>query len=810
MLSFCRKVLSICAVALPVVLAGWVLQPGIQAGQADEISRAAGQPRQLFPQPPRGSEGAGAASLFQQGGPSPMPAQPQPSQPLPPSLNRPPPAPPAVRGEARPLPSLPPRKPQSSSNLLAGAKEKGEAPQERQGKERLEEARIMPLPPLTAKEGGTSLSWPGNATFDPEPDILPPPPAVAVAGTPKATPRKADAAEKSDLTAIRHLVQQALEDPEEEQEIIQAMQGHPEGHLPAAIIARQGAEAPPLASVVRMPLAFDLQVWEGRDFIAERQRLQQAIVQREREGLSAATQALDLAWLYASRALAHEALSLLDDLDERELLPRQRAAAQALGDMLRVWRAPEALHELAIVGDADFAEWEEWALWTAYGQAARHEWKAAAKLAQEGLQRLDAYPRVLRVPLLIALTEVMMMTGGDLAVVGAALASLEGERLEPADRAALGYLTALAQEARGEPREAFQSYLTAAGGEGPYAQKARIAVVDVGVSSGQMSLEEAEALLSSAHHLWRGDRLEVEVLKRLAALRLELQDKVGVVEALARLALNFSGEPIAEQALANAGPLLDEMYRLPQRREHSIGQRITSHERLRRAFGNHAFFRSYREAFAGDLSEAGLKAAAAQEYALLAEDAPGRQGQAYSLKRAASLVEAGAHASAREVLKAMTLPDDPELARQWRRLGARLVASGEVPPREDIEAQLRADEDLSALLLRAETAWSERRWPLVVALYDSARRNYPEAFGETELLRLLIASYREGEKELFSAVVQEHEALARGTDWHALASMLMENPPSLHPLSSREARGVIDQADDVRRLVLRALDPAGV
>src|SRR5690625_4942686 len=674
MLIFRRKALPTCAVALPVALAGWLLLPGAEVGEAGEsLLLAAGQPRQLFPQPLRGSEGASAASLFREAQQETTPVRP------PPPAASPPPAsvPAAAREETQPLPPLPPRKPLDSPRLAAGAVEaKSEG-------RRVADAPIA-VPPSTVKpeKAGSRLSWSGEVALDAEAVSLSPPPAVIItevgeAAVGEAASPESDAAGDSDLSEIRHLVQQALEEPEVAAEEGKVIQAAAEGHLPAAVIARQGAEAPPLASPIRLPSSLDLRAWERRDFIAERQRLRESIDQREREGRPVGPQILDLVRLYAARAMAHEALSLLDGLDERELLPRQRAAARALGDVLRVWRAPEAEQKLAMLGDPAFADWADWAAWTAYGRAARHQWQGAADLAGEGLQRLAAYPRVLRVPLLIALTEALMMTGSDLTMVGEALGLLEGERLEPADRAALGYLTALAQEARGEARQAFESYLAAARGDGPYAQKARIAVVDVGVSSGQMDLKEGEALLSSAHQLWRGDRLEVEVLKRLAALRLELEDDVGVLEALARLALNFSGQPIAEQALYNAGPLLDELYRVPAQRERSLGQRIAEHERLRRAFGAHPFFMSYREAFAGDLADAGLKAAAAQEYALLAEDTSGRQRQAYSLKRAATLLEAGAQSSAREVLRAMTLPGDPELARQWRPLGGSLGASGE-------------------------------------------------------------------------------------------------------------------------------------
>lgn len=789
MLSFRCKAFSACAAALPLVVAGWLLLPGIPEGEAEELLLAAvGQPRQLFPQAESASDrGAGLAQEEQPAPASlrpPPPAPPPPSPPLPPSA-------PLPQKEARPLPPLPQRKP--------GIRGLAESKAEQRPAEIA--ATSSPQPPARARERSPSLSWAREAAPALGSKLTSEPSAVRAADAAAAGPVNVEIAAESDLGVIRQLVQQALDGPEASNQDRLPV----DGHLPAAVIARQGAEAPPLAAPPLVPPPFDLRAWESKDFLEERQGLQQVIAKRERDGRPTAAQVLKLAKLYASRGLAHEALSLLADMEERQLLPRQRRVAHALEEILRVWQAPEAEHEGLMLGDVAYADWVDWPLWTAYRHAARHQWEEAAELAGEGLQRLDAYPSVLRVPPLIALTEALMMTGSDLTLAGEALRLLEGERLDKMDRTALAYLTALAQEARGEARQAFESYLVAARGDGPYAQKSRIAVVDVGLSSGQMSLEEGEALLSSAHSVWRGDRLEVEVLKRLAAIRLELKDEIGVLEALARLAINFSGQPIAQQALFNAAPLLDELYRSPERLQRPIAQRISEHEVLRQAFGTHPFFMSYREAFAGDLAEAGLKAAAALEYALLAEESVEGEKAAYSLKRAAILLEAGAHASAREVLQAMSPPLDPDLARQWRRLAARLVAAGEVPPREEIDAQLRADQDLAALLLRAEAAWSERNWPQVLLLYDGARRDFPEAFGETELLRLLIASYRQGEKELFEEVVRQHEALARGADWGALASMLMESPPSLNPLSSREARGVIEQAEDVRELVRRAL-----
>lgn len=611
--------------------------------------------------------------------------------------------------------------------------------------------------------------------------------------------------EDPDLARVRAAVAEALSQgdsgkAEEEQGIPERIV-HAFGD-DAVEMARQAADEEEMEPPYIAP--FILKDWRQVDFVQTRERLAQEFGAGLLDGLEDSRSGLDLAQLYLSHAMAHEAASLIDALDGALLDAEQAAEARALKEAATLLRGATSLDDLRIITSPEFEDWADWAPWTMFALASKGRWEEAAEAGEEALARILQYPEPLQGRFLTALARAQIESGQPhLGKARETLLALEDTGRE---KEALSFLMGRAAAALGRNREAFEAYWAASQGAGRFAQEARIAIVDLGVASGRMSASEAAQLLEEARYLWRGDRLESEALKRLAVVYLESDNEVAALLTLGDLYRRFSDTRDGELALKNARSLLEAVYTRGLAGEIDLGRWIETHESLRQSFGTFKGFADYSEAFAEQMVRIGLTSAAAREYALLAEEAPAKEEPGYRVREAGALVDGGNFERAADVLAGLEDPlADPQAETTRKTLWARVVAEIGEPARveEFLEAKSEAAE---ALLLRGEGAWTAEDWPKARSIYNKLRQQHPDVFSSIEALRLLLSAYRTGEAKLFRDVAHAHPELIGSTEWQTIAADLVAERPIIAPVGGQEARSLLDEADAARGLVSRAFE----
>lgn len=542
-------------------------------------------------------------------------------------------------------------------------------------------------------------------------------------------------------------------------------------------------------------------------FIHGRDRLEGILLDRMARDLPYVGAALDVAEYHVLHVLPEEALGFLSDLDHESLTPEEELRLSALRDIALLQRQPFSLPELDVIGQEDHSPWLEWAPWTLYTLAHQEKWDEAAKLAGKALERTADYPDALKRLLLPVMAEAIIRGGNekDVALVKPVIQELDEISVTPAERTALSWLMGLAAERAGKDEVAATAWAEASAGEGRHAQKARIALVDLGLASGKMTRAEAEALLSEAHNLWRGDDLEVDLLMRLAILRESVDDLTGAVIALNHLASGFPDLPVAEQARERMSPLLDRLYSREIDEEWTLSRWVASHSALDHALVDTPAFVPYREKHARTMLEAGLTAEAAREYAKLSRIAPEEDRSRFGLKQVESLLAGRDIRKAAATLTALEKELPTALEQEAKRLWMRIAA--EAGPGEEYattRSGIEAD-SLEDTILLGRLYWNDRNWEKVKEAYGHLRTRYPEHFGRDELLRYMLAAYRSGDAATFMAASREHADMIENAEWREIAQSLISDPPAISPLGQEEAYQIIDQAEEVGGLVFRAI-----
>jgi tetratricopeptide (TPR) repeat protein len=274
------------------------------------------------------------------------------------------------------------------------------------------------------------------------------------------------------------------------------------------------------------PRIFNLENWfrgRGEPFIAARQAMFEAVADAKEERRDDAR--LDLARFYFARGYGPEALGVLRTIEyantDMASLPEFRAMKSAV--LVYMGRAQEARKVLL---DPSLDQYQEISLWRGSMLLQTGEAKKAAAHFRSGEPVLQTYPEPMKTKLAVELTE------ASLADLDLETATLWLDQLGQAadkmrrDQAArvLYDRGVLARDSR-KLDEAVELWTKARKGMDRWAAAhAEHALVDLGLQ--QETIEPAEAIerLDRLRYQWRGDDLELKVLRRLGGLYLAQSD----------------------------------------------------------------------------------------------------------------------------------------------------------------------------------------------------------------------------------------------------------------------------------------------
>jgi hypothetical protein len=592
-----------------------------------------------------------------------------------------------------------------------------------------------------------------------------------------------------------------------------------------------GGQAPaaPFGQAARVvalpPLRHEMQRFDPQAFLQDRHRLTQSLLDL-RETLNSAIRPaplevdllLDLAALHLVQRMLPEAQSFRAALPDRpavdlvpggvRLSPGQMARATVLGAAIDGFSGK----------DRPVPEgWADAPLFQALSHIARGEFADARPNLAAATQILGHYPPALSDPVWPQLLLAAIESGAwDVA------RDLAGQIRDDSGRqnsSAYRYLLGRAAEVGGDRLAAFDNHAAAASGTDEWAQHARLALIDLGRTTGTLTVADMRQLLTQTRALWHGGPLGLATLQRLAALETADQRDLPALAVLADIMRLHPATPEAEAALQQSRFLIEQVYDRGLAAKIPLAEFIAAHRAITRNSRSDAGFDRHAEAFADHLLASGASALAAAEYRALrariaarpagpVEAAP--EGNAVlpdpsadrlRLKEASALMQGGRYAEAEVLLSIAPDGQDRDLMDRHNLMRAQvLAATGRHA--DVLGTQMRAP-SRDYLRLRAEAAFALSDWEASRGFYEQLFRSLGSAMPPGDRINLLLATHRSGDAARLQELIRSFPD--QGDHWSALASGLNTVSLDVFPLRSEAARERVEHA----ATALRFLQSAG-
>jgi len=573
----------------------------------------------------------------------------------------------------------------------------------------------------------------------------------------------------------------------------------------------------------------DMARYSPQSFLENRQRLTQRLYEL-REKLSNAVHPspveidllLDLAALHLSQRMLPEAQSFLDALPAA--VPHPRGQGHAWLSPVQERRAivlAAALEGFSGAGRAAPADWPDAALFEALGYIAASDFTAARPLLGKAAEIVAGYPAALADPVVPQLL----------------LAAIEGgawdvardlaERLRPDDgarhSAAYHHLLGRAAEIGGDLVAAFDNHAAAAAGSDEWAQRSRLALVELGRVTGTLSPVDARELLHQTRAIWAGGPLGLATLQRIAGLELATRRELPALEALAGIIRLHPDTREAAAAERQALALIDAIHTLGLAGDMTLVDFIAAHRAIARDYRFNPAFDRFAEAFADHLAASGASGLAAATFGDLRTRIAGRDGPAADaalsvepagdvsvepdpvpdrlrLKHAAALMQGGLVAEAEALLSA-PLDTSDNAMRDTHNLMRAQVSAATARHAEVLGTHMAAPNG-EYLRLRAEAAFALGEWYTAHEAYERLFRLMGEGLQASDRINLLLAAHRSGDPARLRELLRNFPDL--DAQWAALAAGLTAQAPDVLPLRGDAAQERIENAGSALRLLQTA------
>lgn len=510
---------------------------------------------------------------------------------------------------------------------------------------------------------------------------------------------------------------------------------------------------------------------------------------------------MDLAALYLAHLMLPEGRSVLAGVDDGALDAAGRARLGVLSAAFTLMAGqalpPDAPDGPLAPGAADWPDVDFWAAMAAI--RAGNADGIRAHLAQAA-DRLGAYPPV------FAEACLPLFLRAALDVQDWTLAQRIAERFDdhPALKASPVYSYLLGRAALGVQRrqKAYVAFRAAAAGQGPYAQRALLALIDLGLEDHSLPPENARKLLDRVLSAWRGGEIELDALRRLAQVDRETGDWPGMLEALGRIGRDFPQSADAGPAKRQAQSLIASYYPYAISSGMPLEQVMAMHRRITPLYRLDPVFETQSEALADHLLELGASALAAAEFARIHDTlavvaahglwpvAPERMAH-LKLREAEALAQGGQYDLAGQALAATGTPAPADVARQAA-LELEIYAALGAP--EKVLAVSVPDPGAADLRRLARAAMERKDWTAAETGYRRLRETFPRAFGGTDAIDLMLAALRAGDIAAARQAAADLPAGAEGKALSALAAGLLAPLPPVAPLRRAAAQTRIDAA----------------
>lgn len=502
---------------------------------------------------------------------------------------------------------------------------------------------------------------------------------------------------------------------------------------------------------------FDFARWvRSPELIAEtRQALQQAVVSVApplRTGPR-----LTLARFLLANGFAAEAMGVVETAVSREPAIADRVDVVALTGAAAYMQGHYDQAETAF-NDARFDQDPAYALWRAAVAAGRERHNIVGEFASGGVNVPIDFPIPLRAQMLISIGH-STLASGRLEAGRAMIDNLTQMSLDPKQAAMVEYLSALADKVEGNADIAIDRWraIADAGVDRKVSVLARLAQIETAVETGSMKPADGAAAIDKLRFDWRGDQIEMNMLKILG----EMREKAG----------NYHGALGAWKEAVTYYPDAPQSAELARRMSDTFAWLFVEGGSSKLApLDALALFYDYRELTpVGERGDEMIRIMADKLAAVdLLDEASEllRHQVAFRLSGAdRSRVGArlalirlldGDPAGARQALQdSVTAEMTSALINQRQRLEARALADlGEF---DGARAAIDGDDGAEARRLRAEFAWTQENWAAAAEAY----RRVIEPLIANPTSRIDDVAARETLKAAIAAVLAGNDALRR-------------------------------------------------
>lgn len=508
---------------------------------------------------------------------------------------------------------------------------------------------------------------------------------------------------------------------------------------------QSGASVPLPALAVNSGTLFDFPGWaqlgggDKASFFERKANLQRAVIDAPRAMRNPARLAL-ARFLFASGQAA-DALGILQVMEEDQADVARDPAYLALRGASRY-----LMDDLNAAGPDLFAnsldQEREAALWRAALLAGQNDWIAANRYFARASDVLRGYPRDLQFQFGLLAAEAAL-SAGDAVAAKQQLDGLAYLQPQRAWQDQIDYLRGQLLAQGGETEAALAAWDRAINGVHPPSKaRARLARVEALLGNKSMKLADGIAELERLRYGWRGDDVELTVLRRLGELYIDSGDYKNGLATLRDAMTQF---PKAPENAAIAQEMRDNFAQL------FIGGAADKMPPLT-ALGIYEDFRDLTPVGdAGNLLIVKLADRLVQielldRAQLLLKDQIDKrlkgvpQAEAVNQLALVYLLDR----KAEEALAALNAPlpaaSSPALATERRQLKARTL--GELTRYKEALALLDGDTTADAARLRAEIGWRTQNWPLAAAAFTQLVPADGKGMSDAErqtVLRLAIA-----------------------------------------------------------------------
>lgn len=259
----------------------------------------------------------------------------------------------------------------------------------------------------------------------------------------------------------------------------------------------------------------------GDTFTSSRQKFLQTVVDVKEEDRVLAR--LDLARFYFSHSMGQETLAILSVIEKKlpEIVNHPDFLAIRAGARILTGRFQEGLADYA---HPSLRDQPEVVLWKAVASAGMRDWISAFEQFSLVYQVLVSYPEPFRSRFSVLAIESAAAEGKDQKAVEW-LTQLEKGGYPSSAESAIKYLRGVAYSKAGRADMAEKMWRQVTrGNDRLYKIRAELALVDLGVATKSLTPKQAVDRLEGLRFAWRGDDLEIDILKRLGGFYMDAKN----------------------------------------------------------------------------------------------------------------------------------------------------------------------------------------------------------------------------------------------------------------------------------------------